>query len=108
MIATTHHNQIARVVPSPRLSIGRPAISSLGRAATTFDHVQHRSTDTARGQRAGVLCRSTSAVRRTGRRFAGLGCHRRGFEFPAPRGYYLLTRLGGGFGPRPFLVMGAK
>lgn len=152
MIAATNHNQIARTPPSSCLSIGRPAIPPVGRAAAINDPEQtpslpaggrslmggcasrrqtraqggvltmhrnrairptrhfnqrQRSSGTALGLRWG-LYRTTCAVGTTGRRFAGLGCHRRGFEFPAPRGYDLLTRLGGGLGPRPFLVMGAK
>lgn len=75
--------------------------SSLGRAATLNHSERQRSSGTALGLRWGMY-RTTCAVGTTGRRFAGLGCHRRGFEFPAPRGYDLLTRLGGGFGPRPF------
>lgn len=109
MIAATNHPyQFARGASLlSACAEGRPANSSLGRAAT-LNHSQHqRLTRTERGKLVG-MCASTLGVAKTGRRFAGLGCHRRGFEFPAPRGYDLLTRLGGGLGPRPFLVMGAK
>jgi len=67
--------------------------SSLGRAATLNHSERQRSSGTALGLRWGMY-RTTCAVGTTGRRFAGLGCHRRGFEFPAPRGYDLLTGRG--------------
>ena len=75
--------------------------SSLGRAATLNHSKRQRSSGTALGLRWGMY-RTTCAVGTTGRRFAGLGCHRRGFEFPAPRGYDLLTYLAGRFGVRSF------
>lgn len=52
--------------------------SSLGRAAT-LHHEEYRSTDTALGRRWG-MCRSTRALRTTGRHGAGLGCLQSGFS----------------------------
>lgn len=59
------------------------------------------SSGTALGLRWG-LYRTTCAVGTTGGRVARLGCHRRGFEFPAAREYDLLTDLAGRFGARSF------
>jgi len=68
--------------------------SSLGRAvAIIHNQERQRSSGTALGLRWGMY-RTTCAVGTTGRRFAGLGCHRRGFELSAPRGYDLLTGRG--------------
>lgn len=99
---SAHQFQIARVVPSPRLSIGRPASSSRrGRAAAIIHNQERqRSSGTALGLRWGMY-RTTCAVGTTGGRCARLGCSRRRFR-PSLRLYDLLPRLGGGFGPRPF------
>ena len=88
-----NQTQFARPFPPGVCAIGRPAISSLGRAATLNHSERQRSSGTALGLRWGMY-RTTCAVGTTGRRFAGLGCHRRGFELSAARGYDLLTGRG--------------
>ena len=98
MTPSHNHNPIARGVPpsSPRSS-DRPAgelfLPALRPVAIIHNQERQRSSGTALGLRWGMY-RTTCAVGTTGRRFAGLGCHRRGFEFPAPRGYDLLTGRG--------------
>lgn len=72
-MTVAYHEQIAPAAPSRQLSIGGRRFPLLASAATPFDHREHRSSDTALGRRC-VMCRSTSALGRTGRRFAGLGC----------------------------------
>lgn len=77
MTSANHQFQrIARGVPSPRLSIGGRRCPLPASAATqsTIDNREYRSTDTALGRRLG-MCRSTRALRTTGRGFGrGLGC----------------------------------
>lgn len=98
MTPSLYHFPIARGVPpsSPRSS-DRPAgellLPALRPVAIIHNQERQRSSGTALGLRWGMY-RTTCAVGTTGRRFAGLGCHRRGFEFPAPRGYDLLTGRG--------------
>lgn len=98
MTPSHNHNPIARGVPpsSPRSS-DRPAgelfLPALRPVAIIHNQERQRSSGTALGLRWGMY-RTTCAVGTTGRRFAGLGCHRRGFEFPAARGYDLLTGRG--------------
>lgn len=62
---------------------------------------RQRSSGTALAPRWGMY-RTTCAVGTTGGRCARLGCHRRGFEFPAAREYDLLTDLAGRFCVRSF------
>ena len=79
---SAHQFQIARGVPSPRLSIGRPAGSSLGRAAILNHSERQRSSGTAQGLRLGMY-RTTCAVGTTGRRsMGGLGSTGRGCTCP--------------------------
>lgn len=93
------HHKFAPPASSPgACAKGGRRFPLLASAATSLDDVQQRSIGTALGLRL-VMCRSTSAVRRTGRRFAGLGCHGRGFS-PAFRGYVPPKHLAGRFGVR--------
>jgi hypothetical protein len=88
------HHQIARGVPSPRLSIGRPARpSSPGRAATlSIINNQHQTDSHSRGGAPlGLRCDYRPAVG---------GIHGRSL-FPAARGYDLPDcNLAGRFGVR--------
>lgn len=75
MLASADHNhKFAPPASSPgACAKGGRRSPLLASAATSLDHREHRSSDTALGRRC-VMCRSTSALGRTGRRFAGLGC----------------------------------
>jgi hypothetical protein len=97
----SYNNKFAPATPPRSRAKGGRRFPLLASAATSFDYRKHRSSDTALGRRL-VMCRSTSAFGRTGRRFAGLGCHGRGF-YPAFRGYVPPKYLAGAFiGSGPF------
>ena len=68
-----NNKKFAPATPPRSRAKGGRRFPLLASAATSFDHREHRSSDTALGRRC-VMCRSTSALGRTGRRFAGLGC----------------------------------